>query len=446
MNRKQLILPIMFLVVAIVACKIMRIAPSSTPTIRSNVSVSTETTYVSPEPMVPTLALNPTSMLTPTPAVTPAVMNTQDLFRWEIELVEDSRVEGASVDLDSKNQPHISFISYSSDGEIPRINYAYLDETKWQREVVIEDKDICKITQLVLDSSDLPHIGYLSKVNESCDNDKIIQYAHKNGEQWTFDTVPIPPDLIPTHLSMALNSSDLPAFVYCQDIFDLFLPITYQYASHCEDILYANYDGTNWQSETIPGVSGAPYALVIDSLDKPHILYKEGSSLKYVYLKEKDWIINTVIEYEINDGGIYSAALALDQSNKPLTSFFYEPQFRNRFLNYAFYQDGNWIIEKVEKPANCEPYETASIDLEIDTSGFPHISYFTCGIILKYASFDGKSWNTEIIEGGVKNDISFIHYSTAIVLDSFNMPHIVYYIDDEEGGLYFLKYAKLVNK
>ena len=271
MNRKLLILPIMFLVVGMVACKIMRIAPSSTPTFRSTVSVSGETTYVSPEPTVPTLALNPTSMFTPTSAVTPAVTNTQDLFRWEIELVEDSRVEGASVGLDSKNRPHISFISYGSDGEIPRINYAYIDESKWQREVVIEDKDICKITNLVLDSSDLPHIGYLSKVNESCDNDKIIRYAHQSGEQWTFDSVPIPQDLIPTHLSMALNSSDLPAFIYCQDIFDVFAPFSYKYVSHCEDILYANYDGVNWQSESIPGVSGTPYALVFDSLDKPHI-------------------------------------------------------------------------------------------------------------------------------------------------------------------------------
>ena len=136
----------------------------------------------------------------------------------------------------------------------------------------------------------------------------------------------------------------------------------------------------------------------------------------------------------------------MDQLNQPHISFFYEPQFRNRFLNYASYQDGNWIIEKVEKPANCEPYETASIDLDIDTSGFPHISYFTCGIILKYATFDGKSWDTEIIEGGLINDISFVHFSTAMVLDSFDMPHIVYYVDDKQNGLYFLKYAKLVNK
>jgi hypothetical protein len=73
--------------------------------------------------------------------------------------------------------------------------------------------------------------------------------------------------------------------------------------------------------------------------------------------------------------------------------------------------------------------------LVLDDNGRPHISYFDgANTALKYAYWDGLSWQTEIVD----NDGS-VGWHTSLALDSSDHPQISYY---ERGSTYDLKHAR----
>ena len=72
----------------------------------------------------------------------------------------------------------------------------------------------------------------------------------------------------------------------------------------------------------------------------------------------------------------------------------------------------------------------AQSDLALDSENNAHISYrdSTNGV-LKYASFDGISWNTTVVDGSAN-----VGFSTSILLDSSDHVHICYF-DDTNSNL-----------
>jgi hypothetical protein len=86
-----------------------------------------------------------------------------------------------------------------------------------------------------------------------------------------------------------------------------------------------------------------------------------------------------------------------------------------------------WNIQTVDSNGNVGIYTSIALDAD----GYPHISYSDwANVALKYAAFNGSTWEIETVEstGG---------RHTSIALDSDACPHISYYDYTNED----LKYA-----
>jgi len=134
-----------------------------------------------------------------------------------------------------------------------------------------------------------------------------------------------------------------------------------------------------------------------------------------------EWHIETV------DGGIGGhTSISLDSNGYPHISYFDETNYD---LKYAYFDGSSWQIETVDS----EGYVGIYTSLSLDSGDYPHISYRDeTNYDLKYAYFDGSSWQIETVdsEGNVG-------MSTSLFLDSGDYPHISYY--DYTNG--YLKYA-----
>ena len=69
----------------------------------------------------------------------------------------------------------------------------------------------------------------------------------------------------------------------------------------------------------------------------------------------------------------------------------------------------------------------------MDSSQNPHISYASSGGNLKYASLQGSTWTTEVVD----DSTSYVGQYSSLALDTNGYPHISYY----DGDTSDLKYA-----
>ena len=84
--------------------------------------------------------------------------------------------------------------------------------------------------------------------------------------------------------------------------------------------------------------------------------------------------------------------------------------------------DTDWSVQVVDSSYRVGKHNS----LALDSSGYPHISYatFSENIALKYARWDGSSWQIEYVDGeSIEN---YAGCNNAIAIDSNNRPHIAY--------------------
>ncbi len=235
------------------------------------------------------------------------------------------------------------------------------------------------------------------------------------------------------------------------------------------DIMYASLTGSKWNTEKV-AAGGTVMDFVLDSHDQPHIIFRNGSILKYAYWANGYWNIQTVA-YGVN----YYASLSLDTSDNPHIAY----DWGN--LKYASFNGSSWNIQTVPETDNCSraalaldkndnPHiafeqntsptlysETSVIryavwsptadwniqdtpaqnshlsNLALDSEGFPH---FTCtGTTVLYASWNGSAWQTQTI--AAYNDGGYF------ALDRYNQPNVVYFNREQGSFNGDLMYARL---
>ena len=96
-----------------------------------------------------------------------------------------------------------------------------------------------------------------------------------------------------------------------------------------------------------------------------------------------------------------------------------------------------WGVRTVDRTYGSGKFNSVAVD----STGRPQVAY--ANVIyetdsLRYATWNGKSWNQEIIEAG---DPPFPVYSVSMVLDKKDVPHIVY----TDLGHRLIKYATRQN-
>ncbi len=200
------------------------------------------------------------------------------------------------------------------------------------------------------------------------------------------------------------------------------------------------------------GVDGS---LALDSSGTPHVVFPSWSivtrgyfdfaesSLYYAVLNGTNWVIRGV------DGSGNKGCIALDSHDNPHIVYSSGDSSSDTFtLKYAVLKDGDWSIQTVDSGQRLQ------FSMALDSTGNPHVVYNTYNyaknhlasgdtLDIKYAFFNGVSWTLETIDTVNSN---FGSNELSIVLDSNNLPHVIYREDADTSGSSYDKYEIIYAK
>lgn len=331
--------------------------------------------------------------------------------------------------LDSNGNPHISYFA-SLGGSC--LKYAWWNETYWIVQTVdvtnlssgtnVTSHSVGLYSSLALDSKGYPHISYYNSttVGSYRSGNAIyfgeLKYAWWDGNLW--NTQIVDTGQVGEYCSIALDNDDQPHISYYAK--------NYHDNKYDGDLKYAHWTGAKWDIQTIDSVDDVGYctSIVLDSTNRPHISYLDGTNgnLKYVTWANGNWDIKVVDRYTthpFNEGIPVGSAtsLVLDSNENPRIGYIDEAQN----LKYALWDGSIWDIKKVMTGnSTCN----RNCWLALDSNDYPHFVYVGKNSLYQqvnsYTFWNGTSWNTVIFER---------HYdSTAggcVVLDSTDNPHII---------------------
>jgi hypothetical protein len=148
--------------------------------------------------------------------------------------------------------------------------------------------------------------------------------------------------------------------------------------------------------------------------------------LSFTVLIDEGFAANSSWSIQIVDSGSIGdiwASLVLDVKGNPHIS--YQMDY---YLKYASWDGKNW---------NTQTVDLAGVfSFALDSNGNPHIIY-SSDLSLKYASWTGSGWRIETVEGKVHV------YHVSLALDRFGNPHISYDVGGsvEQGNLRYAYWA-----
>jgi hypothetical protein len=204
--------------------------------------------------------------------------------------------------------------------------------------------------------------------------------------------------------------------------------------------LIASTANAGWQIETVAfgGLVGNYTSLAFDASGNPAISYQGNGSLEYANFNGTSWVKTTVDPAgshrrfgERRVKGAY-ASLAFDASGNPAISYY---DATNSSLKYASFNGTSWDITTVDSAGDVGWYTS----LAFDAAGNPTISYYDFTVPshgnLRYASFNGISWDITTIDYSGNN----VGLYTALAFDSSGHPSISYFDDTSKD----LRFARL---
>jgi len=276
-----------------------------------------------------------------------------DGMQWVTTTVDAFGATGLlpSLTLDTQDRPRIA---YRNSGYMDLL-YAWtgpdIDGGPWITTTVDTTGDCGGWPSLELDGAGYPRISY------NCNN--CLRYAHDDGNGWQIEVVACGEGWYGWHTSLELDTQERPR-------------ISYQAAWPNHDLMYAWYDGAQWQHETVDseGMVGYHTSLALDSQDRPHISSCDSCALRYVWHDGTAWHIEIVDSGCVNQRGIgqYSS-LVLDAADRPHVSYYDQAHYE---LRYAYFDGTRWLTETVDTGGIGTGANTS---LALDAQGRPHISY-----------------------------------------------------------------------
>jgi hypothetical protein len=219
---------------------------------------------------------------------------------------EESWPMCVSIDVDSRGEPHLSYLE-STWGNDLTLKYTHREGSDWTTETVDETStdgtSEGTSTSIVIDSSGRPHISYHHSENSS------LKYAWRDFSGWHVENVD-EDGSVGTGNSITLDSNDVPHISY--------------YVSHNNDVRYAKKEGPTWEITTIDTTCMSndrlySTSIVLDAAGNPHISYSEKGALGYAYFDGLDWFQEIVVEGSMG----YYSSIAIDPLGRPCLAFNY---------------------------------------------------------------------------------------------------------------------------
>jgi len=319
---------------------------------------------------------------------------------WSSQMVDNKDDVGSftSLALDSDGNPHISY--YNATGT--NLVYTYLDGDNWVKMIADAQAGVGEWTSLDLDSSDRPHISYYDKTNGN------LKYTYYTGAQWINSVV----DSVGTvglGTALKLDSTNKPHISY-----------------HDEgggNLKYAKYNGAAWEITTVDtyGDVGEWPSMVLDSSDQPHVSYLQAFTvgavtywvLGYAHFNGAQWQNETADDF--HGVGIFSS-IDVDSNDRPHIS--YRDGTPEGYLRYIYHDGAQWNRGRVDSEGDCGMYTS----IAVDSSDRPMITHRDgTGQNLRLAYFENDVWHTEIVDS--MGDVG--RYSS-LVLDDDDIAYVSY--------------------
>ncbi|MCR4319547.1 MAG: carboxypeptidase-like regulatory domain-containing protein [Candidatus Brocadiaceae bacterium] len=352
---------------------------------------------------------------------------------WQIETVDTGPVsESTSLAFDASGKPAISYVGPDN------LKYAHFNGSLWDITTVDEGAmdDMCCTSLAFHPLSGKPAISYYDL------GDSVLKYASFNGAAWvitpvdSIDSASIREEDGAT--SLAFDTSGRPAIAYSDDG-DV----------HNGILKYAHFNGATWDITSIDpgGCVGESVSLAFDPVSgNPSISYiadcegigSDTDHLKYAHFNGTAWDITTVDSR--GDGSMdESSSLAFDSSGNPAIAYARGISEDDSNIKYAHFNGATWDITTVDSKGSVG----GESSLAFDSSGNPAIAYEEeiscveineeeiCDVNIKYAHFNGTTWDITTIDAGSGPSLAF---------DADGRPAIAY----SDLGNYDLKFARFV--
>ena len=290
-----------------------------------------------------------------------------------------------SLSVDANDEVHISY--EDTDGQLKYIVSTISLNSPWLDEVVDSNGEIRSEVSVGIDQSANIHVAYHDYTSNS------LKYAYKENNSWTIsvvDSSTVSPGYGMSYNSLAIDSTGAIHIVYGDTDSDVL--------RHARK----NSTASNFYIQNIFTGTGPfpPYhSLAIDSNDIPHVSMVgwSGANLKqkYATVVNGTWVASDVANLDGAGGHSY---LALDSNNSPHIIFkdysTSTPTIKHA-TNLGSVSSQNWQITTVVSSF------TNYFDIVIDSLDNIHICYstgFSEFSNMKYATKTNGNWTNEVVD------------------------------------------------
>jgi hypothetical protein len=250
---------------------------------------------------------------------------------WITQVIDpDASVLVNSLAVDKAGVPHVAYVDLYPQASTGYLRYVVLSGTIWLTQTVednpnVESYNVCGVS-LALDKNGSPRIGY-----GTYGMPLSVRYAALTASGWEIQ--PVNSTVYGTIcVALDLDANDLPHIAYSN--LD-----THTYT----DVLYhAVLSGTTWVSHTIG--TGRPSTLRVDRQQISHVLYADGSSLKYAVLSDTVWL-NQGIPSPVPIDQNFRGFMDFGADDRPHVSF--AGQY-GQTLYYATLTNTAWLVQAVD--------------------------------------------------------------------------------------------------
>ena len=275
----------------------------------------------------------------------------------------------------------------------------------WQTtRVPLPDGTVVSDLTLALDGSGEPHIAAGSAYYYY--SQTFFIHAWHTPLGWSVEKVGTG-KTVDGPFALDLDSKDRPFILYGQ----------YNAQTEENEVALARRSGASWQVEKVaPGCVTVGKALVMDDQDKPHIVFSNHCDGKLTYMHKNDSGWETI---PVTDIGYYPG-LALDSTGRPHVVY-----GSDESQIYATLKGTNWDKTVVQEGTYTGWHNTLLLDKE----GAAHIASYRDN--LYYATNSSGQWQ---ISTAARQDT--VGRQNALALDSSAVPHTLYH-EAEAQKLYW---------
>ncbi len=198
-------------------------------------------------------------------------------------------------------------------------------------------------------------------------------------------------------------------------------------------VIFLQVYSFNWHLvciDTVRGSGAYGTDIEVDGSGYPHIIYKEIYDLGLIYCHwdGSKWIYEAVQESLGIKGTSGSISLELDGLGYPHIGNTGGPA-------YIWKDSLGWHREAGIDPGT---HDIDWVSLRLDSKGYPHMAYndkYYLGAdeytSVRYCYKDSSGWHVEVVVWADPNITSVGEYGVSLVLDSLDLPHIIYSWGDD---------------